>query len=157
MHLRPGKGNGQYYHLLGRRGQNNPTLRLVDFREQQGLYVLHDDHGPVYVGLTHRQSLLNRLKQHLDTKKWDRVSWFGFRKPMQTGADPYGVGLLEDMSSKVLTDSKLSMRDIEALLIQVLGTHRILNGQVTKFPNAQEWKLVPAEEQLDWMERLQAS
>lgn len=41
---RPGPG-GQF-RLLGRVGGKSKNLRVADFREQKGVYVLYNDHGP---------------------------------------------------------------------------------------------------------------
>jgi hypothetical protein len=76
----PGKGSKGVFRLLGRRGINNPGLRLADFRYQKGIYILYGNHGPYYVGLTKRRGLGQRLKEHLADQhagQWDRFSWFG--------------------------------------------------------------------------------
>lgn len=55
----------------------------VDFREQQGVYVLYDDNFRiVYVGQAGRgnQRLFNRLRAHKRdhlAQRWSRFSWFG--------------------------------------------------------------------------------
>jgi hypothetical protein len=52
----------------------------VDFSAQQGIYLLHDSQGVVYVGKTDKQGLGVRLKQHTTDRlngRWDRFSWFG--------------------------------------------------------------------------------
>src|SRR4051794_10537989 len=60
----PGKGAKGAFRLLGRQGKNIPGLRLADFRYQQGIYILYGNHGPYYTGLTTRQGLGRRLKDH---------------------------------------------------------------------------------------------
>ncbi len=42
-------GRGQF-RLLGHIGTRRPDV--CDFRPQRGIYILHDDYGPYYVGLT---------------------------------------------------------------------------------------------------------
>ncbi|MGN8160395.1 GIY-YIG nuclease family protein [Salinisphaera sp. SWV1] len=78
----PGTGNKDSFRLLGRQGKNRPTIRLADFRYQQGIYILYSNHGPYYTGLTTEQGLGKRLQDHLSdahADKWDRFSWFGFK------------------------------------------------------------------------------
>jgi hypothetical protein len=62
------------------------TSKPVDFRSQQGVYVLYDDaFHLVYVGqagANDNQRLFVRLRQHtreLLTQRWSRFSWFGVR------------------------------------------------------------------------------
>src|SRR6476659_4998696 len=77
----PGAGKKKAFRLLGRRGTNRPGLRLSDFRDQQGIYVLYGNYGPHYVGLTRKRGLGQRLKDHTGDEhwdRWDRFSWFGF-------------------------------------------------------------------------------
>lgn len=60
--------------------------RLVDFREQQGVYCLYDDNfRMVYIGqagANDDQRLFIRLRQHKTdalADRWTRFSWFGIR------------------------------------------------------------------------------
>ncbi len=78
-------------HLNGRiaSSQSSP---LVDFREQQGVYVLYDDSFQiVYVGQAgagENQRLFDRLKQHTRdqlAERWSRFSWFGIRPITKAG------------------------------------------------------------------------
>jgi len=64
----------------------------VDFREQQGIYVLYDDNfRMVYAGQTgakDNQRLFIRLKQHERdalADRWTRFSWFGIRSVNKDG------------------------------------------------------------------------
>lgn len=63
----------------------------VDFREQQGVYVLYDDNFKiVYVGQAGRgeQRLFTRLRNHKRdhlSQRWSRFSWFGIM-PVVHGA-----------------------------------------------------------------------
>jgi len=57
----------------------------VDFRDQQGVYVLYDDgFSPVYVGqagVNDNYSIYRRLLDHARGRygdRWTRFSWFGF-------------------------------------------------------------------------------
>lgn len=54
---------------------------VVNFKEQIGIYLLHDSRETVYVGQAIEQSLGKRLKDHTSDRlagRWDRFSWFGF-------------------------------------------------------------------------------
>ena len=53
----------------------------VTFKDQIGLYLLHDSRETIYVGQAIEQSLGKRLKDHTTDRlagRWDRFSWFGF-------------------------------------------------------------------------------
>ena len=76
--------------LLGRLS-GNLKRSPVDFRDQQGVYVLYDD-GPtlVYVGQTGRgeDRLFKRLRGHTSdhlATRWTKFSWFGIRPVNSTG------------------------------------------------------------------------
>ena len=60
----PGGGVRDSFRLLGRSGSHRGKIRVVDFRHQQGIYILYDEYGPSYVGLTRNQGLGKRLKDH---------------------------------------------------------------------------------------------
>lgn len=95
----PGSGRRGAFCMLGRIGTNAPTTRVADFRQQHGLYILYSDYGPYYVGLTRRQYLGKRLKDHLGDHhagNWDRFSWFGFRQVLKS-KDENGLCALKDM------------------------------------------------------------
>ena len=53
----------------------------VNFRDQKGIYLLHDSRETIYVGQAIEQTLGKRLKDHTSDRlagRWDRFSWFGF-------------------------------------------------------------------------------
>jgi len=53
----------------------------VNFKNQIGIYLLHDSRETIYVGQAIEQSLGKRLKDHTSDRlagRWDRFSWFGF-------------------------------------------------------------------------------
>jgi len=106
---------------------------------QQGIYILYDDYGPTYVGLTRDQGLGKRLKDHKAdhlADRWDRFSWFGFR-PITTKKDSRGRLELGSLDGDLTDDSWTTIGDLEALLIRSIGPRR--NRKVLKFANAQEW------------------
>jgi hypothetical protein len=53
----------------------------INFKDQIGIYLLHDSRETIYVGQAIKQSLSKRLKDHTTDRlsgRWDRFSWFGF-------------------------------------------------------------------------------
>jgi len=144
----PGHGNGKDFRLLGRRGKRYPKLEVADFRDQLGIYVLHDDYGAYYVGLARDRSIAKRLKDHTkDTHKdnWDRFSWFGFRGVLST-CDANGLMRLGKMPQTLLTDSRSTIGDIEALLMVTLGTTKRGNTLTMKFKGADRWEQIAKDE-----------
>ena len=101
----------------------------VNFAEQSGIYVLYADFTPIYVGQANKR-LFARLKgHHLHDDlagRWDRFSWFGFRKV---------VGGNTPKLSKADVDFSISTRQLldhlEALLIHAFEP--ALNGQEGRF------------------------
>lgn len=141
----PGNGARGAFRLLGRRGSNLPGLRLADFRHQQGIYILYGNFGPHYVGLTRKQGLGKRLKDHLTDKHqglWDRFSWFGFcshlKPDRKTGLCP-----LKALPELSLGAPSKAIADLEALLIKSMG---LSNVSDMKFQSAREWLQVQSHE-----------
>lgn len=154
----PGQGNKGGFRLLGRDGKQYPKLKVCDFRPQRGIYILYDDHGPVYVGLAKQQDLGNRLRDHTYltdalSARWSRFSWFGWCRVLVSSGDD-GAKLLGKVPQKVLTNSDSTIRDIEALLIESLGTHRTSNIQKMKFASALKWEQVKLDETQKYLNRL---
>lgn len=53
----------------------------VNFKDQKGIYLLHDGRETIYIGQAIEQPLGKRLKDHTVDRlagRWDRFSWFGF-------------------------------------------------------------------------------
>lgn len=86
----------------------------VNFKDQIGIYLLHDSRETVYVGQAIEQRLGQRLKNHTTDRlggRWDRFSWFGFYPVNENGK------LNLDIKFKDLTVQNLG--DIlEAILIE---------------------------------------
>ena len=141
----PGKGNKGEFRLLGRQGINKPGLQLADFRQQQGIYVLYGNYGPYYVGLTRKQGLGKRLKDHLSDKhagQWDRFSWFGFcgtLKPRKTT----GLCPLKPLASVSVGSPSQAIADMEALLIKAMGTTHAAD---MNFQRATVWRQIERDE-----------
>lgn len=141
----PGKGAKGSFRLLGRQGANRPGRRLADFRHQQGIYILYNNHGPYYVGLTKKQGLGKRLKDHLTdghAEKWNRFSWFGFCTVLSE-KDRDGLCKLKYMAKAALAKPEREISDLEALLIRAMG---LSNINQNKFQEATEWIQVKAHE-----------
>ncbi len=139
----PGRGNRNGFRLLGRLGANRPKLKVADFRHQQGIYILYDEYGPAYVGLTRAQGLGKRLKDHLSdhlADMWDRFSWFGFREPGAVSSS--GILNLETLpeTGELTEDTGTTIGDLEALLIQAIGPK--LNSSGMRFRNAFKWEQI---------------
>lgn len=137
----PGRGVKGSFRLLGRIGTNRGSIRLADFRKQQGIYILYDEYGPSYVGLTRQQGLGKRLKDHLEDNlagKWDRFSWFGFNPIGTVGPD--GVLSLLELEREVSESTHTTIGDLEALLIRAIGPK--LNTSSMNFKDAEKWQQV---------------
>jgi hypothetical protein len=73
----PGRGTKGGFRLLGHRGVNKSVLRVTDFCDQLGIYILYGNTGAYYVGLARTGKLGGRLKNHTEDEhkdKWDRFS-----------------------------------------------------------------------------------
>ena len=152
----PGQGAKGSFRLLGRIGANTGKIKIADFRRQQGIYVLYDEYGPAYVGLTRQQGLGKRLKDHKEDHlkgKWDRFSWFGFN-PLGA-ANKAGILELMTLQSEVSETSFTTIGDLEALLIQLLGPK--LNASSMKFKEASPWTQVGYDECEMYLKRVAAT
>lgn len=87
----------------------------IDFADQQGVYLLHNNRSVAYVGRT-TDSLYQRLRLHNSDKdhksaRWDCFSWFGFR-------DVEDDGKLKPMPAQVKSNRLIDI--LEAVLIEAL-------------------------------------
>lgn len=149
----PGKGNRNEFRLLGRIGKNLPSIRVADFRRQQGIYILFDEYGPAYVGLAKGDRLGARLRDHHGDHlngKWDRFSWFGFN-PVGATPDDHGILSLNEPRRDVTDDTSTTIGDLEALLIAAMGPK--LNVQRMRFDKADKWEQIG---QWEWDETYRA-
>jgi hypothetical protein len=129
--------------LLGHRGINAPNLRVVDFWDERGIYILYGNYGAHYVGLTSRRGIGLRLKEHRRDRHqalWDRFSWFGFRRVLKT-KNILGLSELAEVASMKTVKPDAMIREMEALLIHALG---VQNLNKTRFPGVRgaEWEQV---------------
>jgi|GEM_PF-7069357 len=122
--------------------KNRPSLRVADFRRQQGIYILCDQYGPAYGGLAKGDCLGARLRDHQADHlkgKWDRFSWFGFNL---VGSTPGGDGVLSlnEPHRDVADDTSTTIGDLEALLIAAMDPKP--NQQKMRFDKAEKWEQV---------------
>lgn len=152
----PGSGNRHQFRLLGRVGKVSPKLQICDFRTQRGIYVLYDDHGARYVGLARGQDIGKRLREHTQdhlARKWERFSWFGF-KSVLASRDQHSFQQLGEVPVRLLTNPDATIGDIEALLIQTLGTYRLGNVQQMRFASAVRWDQLRRDEVVHYLSRI---
>lgn len=86
----------------------------TNFKEQVGIYLLHDSRETVYVGQAIKRPLGIRLREHtLDrlSGRWDRFSWFGFYPVNESGK------LINDIRFDDLTIEQIGDL-LEAILIE---------------------------------------
>jgi hypothetical protein len=77
---RPGAGNKGK--LLGKVKLSGRTHE-IDFWEVYGIYVLHNDFRPIYVGKSAETRLGYRMRNHLTDRlagRWDMFSWYSLSK-----------------------------------------------------------------------------
>jgi hypothetical protein len=150
----PGKGKKDSFQLLGRQGKNTGKIRMADFRRRQGIYILYGNYGPHYAGLTRKQTLGKRLKDHLSDEHkdaWDRFSWFGFKQVLGK-KNPTGMQLQKDqMPKRKSVDPNTVIKEMEALLIKSMA---LRNRQDSKFVLAKEWHQVRQIDKAKLIERL---
>ena len=147
-------GSGGKFRLLGHSGKNIPGVRVADFRNQLGIYILYRSTGAYYVGLTKKQGIGTRLKQHLEDDhkgKWDRFSWFGFCAVLK-GKDDDGLCKLAHMAQIAVGNPTSVITDVEALLIRAMGLPA--GTAVPRFTNAEEWEQIKAHETEHFMSKI---
>jgi len=86
----------------------------VNFKDQIGIYLLHDNREIIYVGQAIDQPLGQRVKIHTTDRlsgRWDRFSWFGFY-PVNENGGLDNNKKFENISVKNLGDA------LEAILIE---------------------------------------
>jgi hypothetical protein len=136
---RPGQGPNKWQ-LLGRRNKNQGALRVCDFRQAKGLYLLFDDYGASYVGLARgAQGIGQRLKSHdADaSKSWSRFCWFCFDNVADASAEGWSKVVPRDGVRAAGAEG--IVRELEALLIKVLGARQ--QNQM-RFLEADPWQQV---------------
>jgi hypothetical protein len=131
-----GRG-GQRGELQGRRSN-----RVIDFREQIGVYVLYDEgRRPVYIGQAGQGNarLFNRLRTHTRDNlalRWQYFSWFGLL-PVNKRGDLSGWDAPEKRVSGTL---RSTLNEIEGVLIA--ATEPAFNKQGAKFKGISRYRQV---------------
>lgn len=147
VYWRTGSNNGQ---LLGV-PVNGKLQAPANFAHQSGIYVLYSNFTPVYVGQANRR-LFARLKHHYVADdlvgRWDRFSWFGFRKVVGGGRPK----LSSAEANFHITPSQL-LDHLEAVLIHSMEPS--MNGQegrfgrsVTRYRQVRDDRLGPTDREL---------
>ena len=144
---------GATWQLLGRRHVNAPALRVCDFRRSKAVYVLYDDYGAKYTGIARGSGGLGqRLKRHHNHQphsvNWTRFSWFSF-DDVVAHADAVGWDEVRPRPKPVPASQDIVVREIEALLIQILGTTQ----NQMRFQQGRPWDQLPAFEAQEMKER----
>jgi len=122
-------------HLLGYK----KGIEKVDFREQNGVYILYDkDMLPVYVGQAGKGkgNLFSRLKNHDTDHLWNRwvyFSWFGLHKVNKDGS----LFMSSTPSKNINGTVTNALNDIEGVLIY--GIEPKLNKQGPKWTGVQQF------------------
>ena len=146
----PGRGRSAAtevnpFSMLGHVGEIKPKLKIIDVRPMHGVYLLHNNYGPYYVGLAKGQGGLgSRLRDHTKDQhkdKWDAFSWFAFDRVLQKRL---ATGLTRTKASplsKSVLPAKL-IEDVEAMLILALGTTERGNLNHSNMVSGDEWSQV---------------
>lgn len=74
---------------------------------------------------------------------------------MLLSRQPDGTRSLGKVPAKLLTESKWTIGDIEALMIQSLGTQKRGNAQEMRFAAAEKWTQVMSHEAEEYLEKVQ--
>lgn len=96
-------------------GKQQAGSTIVDFHNENGVYLLHDGRAVVYVGRTTEQPLGLRLRQHTFDRldgRWDRFTWFGVYPVTESGELSKAAGSEYTLEMLIVT--------MEALLIEGL-------------------------------------
>lgn len=103
--------------LLGYDISPDPSL-IINFADQQGVYILHSYDSVAYVGMTAATSagLFQRLQNHHTKQvwaaKWERFSWFGIRHVHSE------TGVMVDGASSASREDVCAL--MESILIEAL-------------------------------------
>jgi hypothetical protein len=148
------KSGKRHIELIGKRG-SGASLKVADFSQQNGLYILYDRYGPYYVGIVGRDRLAKRIRSHHLTNdhagKWDRFSWFGWL-PLSEETGRRGFHKLRERELALPVAPSHAVRDIEAMLIRSLDPKA--NRSNAAFVEAEEWFQVPADEIPEYVGRV---
>ncbi len=120
--------------LLGKSAKN--SSRIVDFRDQIGIYVLYADYKIVYIGQAGAgkdSNLFARLSQHRRNDlagRWNQFSWFGLLAVLNNN-------ILAASKQNHNHDTKVVLDHFEAMLIHVIEPP--LNRQGGKWGKSEQF------------------
>lgn len=147
-----GSAGSSNWQMLGRINSNHPHLRICDFRRAWGVYVLEKHGQPKYVGMARSEQggIGARLAAHHrdPSKDWTKFSWYTFEEADDKYQDqrrrnyPKGWAYLLRRESIEKADVRELVAELEAMFVTLIGPRKLVNGQVPKFPGAQEWRQV---------------
>jgi hypothetical protein len=130
-------GEGNKGSLDGRRSR-----RVIDFRDQIGVYVLYDEgRRAVYVGQAGQGNarLFKRLRSHLRDSlalRWQYFTWFGLLSVNKSGS----LSGHDDKSKRVTGTIKSTLNEIEGVLIA--ATEPPFNKQGARFRGIARYRQV---------------
>jgi hypothetical protein len=133
--------------MLGHRKQGH-AVRLCDFMPFAGVYILYNQHRATYVGLARgTNGIFERLWNHTadEYKDWSRFSWFAVDPAVES--DRRGWDVFEERNLDALAPNVDELvRELEALLIMVLGTDTLAAQRTMRFLAGTEWLQVKDED-----------
>lgn len=117
----------------------------ADFSVHRGVYAIYRDGELYYVGLTKKQGLGARLKQHRATRRNapgklqddDEFSWFGFDRLANVRTDKDGLLRTRRQPLRRMVNPLDSIDDWEAILILVANPPGNIRNQ---YPRATQWQ-----------------
>lgn len=124
--------------LAGRRSK-----RIIDFRDQIGVYVLYDEaRKAIYVGQAGQGNarLFNRLRSHQRDSlahRWHYFSWFGLLSVNKSGE----LSGRDDPLKRVTGTIRSTLNEIEGVLIA--ATEPAFNKQGARFRGISRYRQVP--------------
>lgn len=133
------------WQLLGYRNTNKPALRVCDFRQAKGFYVLFDEFRATYVGLARGTGGVGaRLKVHNKNKAdWNRFCWFSFDDCVDAGRLLPQWSRVKPRDALRNMNAETVLKESEALLIAILGAK---DQNEMRFQGAHQWtQLTPAQ------------
>lgn len=134
-------GRRIHRHLWGHQGEHRRVVRVADFWNQSGIYILYGDYGIFRIGRTFG-SIGGRLQTHnrdYSEDQWDKFSWFGFRSVLQRRVN--GVSQLGRRGEYRLARPNNSIRDSEAMLIRATNPRECHNTPT--FTQHDQWEQIP--------------
>lgn len=136
-------------HIFWGRGSNKGCIegrrssRIIDFRDQIGVYVLYDEtRRPIYVGQAGQGNarLFIRLRSHTRdhlAHRWHYVSWFGLLSVNRASSRLSGH---DDPGKRVRGTLRSTLNEIEGVLIA--ATEPSFNKQGARFRGIARYRQV---------------